>query len=445
MENEKNGRRKLIYFLLSILVAAGVWLYADLTGGPNGTARTTEKEFQDIPIEFFGEATLADRGLMLMEEGSDLTVDLKLEGTRWMISNLDRSQIRFTVNLANVIEPGVQSLNYLLSYTDRRFNNAFDYEANINNVTVNISELYSQEVDVSCELVGSVGEGFTAGQVELSHTRVEIRGEEEDIRPIRYARVTLDIGDSAEETVSQELALQYYDENGNVVDSSNIHAAVETVQATLPVYVTKELRLTVNFVSAPGARLRNTDYRIDPETITVSGEASLLKNVETLNLGGFDLLDLGTALSQNYTTSYYPIILPEGYQNLSGVTRAALRIRFTDMTSATVPTGNITWKNLPEGKSAEVLTQTLPVKIYGTAANVAAVTEEHIAVTVDLADYSAASGTYTIPAEVTVAIGDVGIQGEYQIQVNIREGQDEPEPAPPDPEPQDEPEEAEEP
>lgn len=439
MENEKNGRRKLIYFLLSILVAAGVWLYADLTGGPNSTARTVEKEFQDIPIEFFGEATLADRGLMLLEEGSDLTVDLKLKGTRWDISNLDRSQIRFTVNLANVIEPGTQTLNYLLSYTDRKFNNAFEYEASINNVTVNISELYSQEVDVSCELVGNVAEGFSAGQVELSHTRVEIRGEEEDIKPIRYARVTLDIGDSAEETVSQELTLQYYGENGNLIDSSGIHSTVETVQATLPVYVTKELRLTVNFINAPGARLRNTDYHIDPETITVSGDATLLKNVETLNLGDFKLLDLGTAVSQNYTTSYYPIILPEGYQNLSGVTRAALRIRFTDMTSATILTGSISWKNLPEGKSAEVLTASVPVKIYGTEANVAAVTEDHISVTVDLADYSAASGTYMIPAEVSVAAGDVGIQGEYQIQVTIREVQEEPETPEPDPEPRDEP------
>ncbi len=434
MENEKNGRRNFIYFLLSILVACGVWLYSDLTGGPNGGPRTTVREFQDIPIEYFGEATLADRGLMLLEEGSDLTIDLKLEGTRWTVSNLDRSQIRVTVNLANVIEAGSQSLNYLLSYTDRKYNNAFEYEASINNATVNISELYSQTVDVSCELVGNVAEGYTAGQVELSHTSIEIRGLAEDIDPIRYAKVTLDIGSEAEETVSQELAVQYYDGDGNLVDSSGIHSAVDMIQATLPVYVTKELRLTVNFIDAPGARFRSTEARIDPETITVSGDATMLKNVETLELGDFKLLDLGTTASQNYTTTYYPIILPEGYQNLSGITRAALRIRFTDMTNTTVSTDNIILRNLPEGKRAEVLTGSLPVRIYGTAANVAAVTAEHISVTVDLTDYSAASGTYTIPAEVSVAIGDVGIQGEYQIQVTIRETQDEPpEPDPAEP------------
>ena len=67
------------------------------------------------------------------------------------------------------------------------------------------------------------------------------------------------------------------------------------------------------------------------------------------------------------------------------------------------------------------MSDTMNVRIFGTAANVEAVTGAHISVTADLSDYSAASGTYTIPAAVTVAIGDVGIIGEYQVQVTIRE------------------------
>ena len=46
----------------------------------------------------------------------------------------------------------------------------------------------------------------------------------------------------------------------------------------------------------------------------------------------------------------------------------------------------------------ELLTDSLAVKVFGTEADVAALTGEDIAVTVDLDDYSAASGTYTIPA-----------------------------------------------
>lgn len=372
---------------------------------------------------------------MLLEDGTDMTIDLKLQGTRWMLSCLDRSQIRVTASLMNVVNAGTQTINYTVSYTDRQFY-ALDYEANISSATVNVSELYSRSIDVNCELVGTVADGFTAGQVELSHSSIEVRGQAEDIDPIRAAKVTLDIGEDAEETVSQELEIQYYDADGNILDKSGIHADIENVRATMPVYMTKELQLTVSFTEAPGARLRSTDYKIEPLTITVSGDATLLKNMETLNLGGFNLLDLGTNASENYTTTYYPIILPDGCQNLSGVSRASLKIRFTDIHSTTVTTNNITWKNLPEGRSAEILTDSLNIQIFGTAANVTAVTSDHISVTADLADYSAASGTYTIPAAVSISIGDVGVIGEYQVQVTIREKEEEPPESEEPPEPQ---------
>ena len=430
MENEKIGRRRVVYVLLSILVAAGIWLYADLTSGPNGTPQTQTREFLEIPIEYLYESTLTDRGLMLVDEDTDRTIDLELKGTRWLISSLDRSHIRVTASLYDVTSAGVQRVNYVVSFTDSRFgNNAIQREnASFGMATVNISELYSRTIDVSCELVGGVADTYSAGQVELSHTEVEVRGLQEDINPISYAKVTLDIGANAVETVSRDLELQYYDENGRILDKSGIYSSVETVQATLPVFVTKELSLFVNFTDGPGCRARNTEYFIEPATIAVSGDATKLKDVETLELGKYDLRELGTTASENYTTTNYLIILPDGCTNVSGVTRAALRIRFKDMTSATISTENISWLNLPEGKRVELLTDSLAVKVFGTEADVAALTGEDIAVTVDLDDYSAASGTYTIPAEVTVNKGDVGISGLYQIQVTIREGGEEPPP-----------------
>ena len=433
MENAKMGRRRVIYLLLSILVACGIWLYADVTSGPNNTPRTKTREFLDIPIEYLYESTLTDRGLMLVDEGTDHTIDLELKGTRWLISSLDRSNIRVTASLFDVNTAGEQRINYAVNFTDSRFgNNAIQREnASFSMATVHISELYSRTIDVSCELVGSVADTYSAGQVQLSHTEVEIRGLQEDIDPISYAKVTLDIGSSAVETVSKDLELQYYDESGQILDKTGIHTSVEYVRATLPVFVTKELQLVVDLVESPGRRIRNTDYRIEPQTIVVTGDATQLKNVTTLRLGPYDLAELGAEASENYTTTNYPIILPEGCTNVSGVTRAALRIRFKDMTSATLNTENISCLNLPEGKRVELQTDSLAVKVFGPKADVSALTGEDIAVTVDLSDYSAAAGTYTVPAEVTVNKGDVGISGGYLIQITIREGGEEPPPEEP--------------
>lgn len=435
VESGRSGRRKFAYLLLSILVACGIWLYADLTSGPNDTPRTVTKEFEDIPIEYLYESTLTDRGLMLAEDGTDHAVDLTLSGTRWDISNLDRSNIRITASLWDITNAGEQRVNWTLNYPNSKFSAATFEKVSpgTNMATVNISELYSRTVSVSCELVGNVSDPYSAGQVQLSSTEVEVRGLREDIDPISYAKVTLDIGENPTETVTRDLELQYYDRNGQLLDKSGIHTSAGSVRATLPVFVTKELRLTVNFIEGPGMRIRNADYLIEPETITVSGDAALLKNMETLRLDSYDLAELGTSSSPNYTTTNYPIILPEGCQNLSGITRAALRIRFEDMASVTLNTENISWLNLPDGKHVELLTRSLPVRVFGAGEDVSSLTGEDVAVTVDLSDYSAASGTYTVPAEVTVNRGDVGISGEYQIQVSIREGAGEPSPEPDSP------------
>lgn len=420
MFSEKVDLRKALYIALSILAAAGIWLFVDLTSN-NGNPQTKERTITDIPIEYINESSLTERGLMLVDEGTDQTLDLKLAGTRWRVSCLDRSDIRVTVDLSNIERAGVQNVGYSVNYTDRRFlNNAiWRTDASIYNATVNIKELYSRSVEVRCELVGNVAEGFSAGQVQLSHNMLNIEGRAEDIDHVSYARVVFDIGADAEESVRQDLEVQFFDEAGNELDSAGIRPETETIQAVLPVFVTKELRLRMDFSSAPGARERNLVYTINPETITVSGDAGTLKDLETITLDTLDLL----ALRENSSGTYfYPITVPEGCQNLSGVTRATLKIAFRDMATASVATSQFRWENLPGNRTVDILTAEVPVEIFGTAESVAAVNGEALTVVMDLSDYGAALGTYSVPVIIENASGqDVGISGSYEVQITIRE------------------------
>ena len=104
-------------------------------------------------------------------------------------------------------------------------------------------------------------------------------------------------------------------------------------------------------------------------------------------------------------------------------------------------TEKFTYANLPAGKSVEILTQQLTVSIFGTSADVAAVTGDQITVEADLANYSGASGTYTVPATIRINTGgDVGVSGTYNVQVTIQNTPDTPVEPEPEPEPGPEPE-----
>ena len=423
MLSEHMRNRKFIYILLALLVAVILWLYVDMFGNSGGPFMA-QVTITDVPIVYEGEEELADRGLMLMEENTTSTVDLTFTGARMLVVTLDRDDIKVTADLSAIDTAGVQTVRYDISFTDNRFSTSMIKKRTPSSASVNIMELNSKTVDVVCDLVGNVAEGYSAGQLQLSQETVEIRGQAEDIDPVSYVKVTLDIGQDATETVSQSLSFEYYDASDQLLDSTGMHPTVDHIQVTMPVYVTKELTLVVDFRESAGAREDNLDYDISPRTITVSGDAGLLRDIETITLGQINLLDL---LGSGASSHTFPIIIPEGCENLSGVTRATLDVEFKDMTRSQVTTDHFLYINLPDGKQAEILTQQMTVSLFGTSEDVAAVTGDNITVVADLSNFSEASGTYTVPATVRVRTsGDVGVSGTYHVQVTIREDTGEP-------------------
>ena len=100
--SEKGNR--ILYLALSLLLAIVFWLYVD-----DWLGSTTTKELTGIPVEFIGaEDTLPSRGLMLTE-GEDTTMDVKLSGPRTVISGLDKNDLIIQVNLTNVTAVGTFS------------------------------------------------------------------------------------------------------------------------------------------------------------------------------------------------------------------------------------------------------------------------------------------------------------------------------------------------
>ena len=402
-------RRNSFYLVISILVALGIWVYVDITQDI-----TASKEISNIPVEFQGEdTTLAERGLMLLPD-SETTIDLKLEGAKSILAQLDTAKLRVQADLSAVTETGIQTVPCRVIYPEYKFSSRLTATTPTNsfNITIDVGELYSREVEIRCDIQGTVAEGYIAGEPQFTPEKLELRGPQEEVDAVSYAKVSLNIED-ATETVDQALPYVLYNEAGEPISGGDIHAVQDEIRVVLPVDVVKELPLEIDFQEFPGLSKNNVSYRIEPASIVVSGEASLLNDVDRLVLDSFDLSQLG-----GNEVYHYVIQLPEGCTNLSGVTRATLTISFIDLVQDTRTATEFQAENVPEGKSVTILTDELTVRIQGTAADVAAVHDRDITVRADLQEVSAASGTYTVPAEILISTGgDVGVVGTYQVTV----------------------------
>ena len=402
-------RRNSFYLVISILVALGIWVYVDITQDI-----TASKEVSNIPVEFQGEdTTLAERGLMLLPD-SETTIDLKLEGAKSILAQLDTAKLRVQADLSAVTETGIQTVPCRVIYPEYKFSSRLTATTPTNsfNITIDVGERYSREVEIRCDIQGTVAEGYLAGEPQFTPEKLELRGPQEEVDAVSYAKVSLNIED-ATETVDQALPYVLYNEAGEPISGGDIHAVQDEIRVVLPVDVVKELPLEIDFQEFPGLSKNNVSYRIEPASIVVSGEASLLNEVDRLVLDSFDLSQLG-----GNEVYHYVIQLPEGCTNLSGVTRATLTISFIDLVQDTRTATEFQAENVPEGKSVTILTDELTVRIQGTAADVAAVHDRDITVRADLQEVSAASGTYTVPAEILISTGgDVGVVGTYQVTV----------------------------
>ena len=409
--NEKAN--KVLYIALSLLIAILFWLYVDDELG----SKITET-YSRIPIEFIGaEDTLPSRGLMLAE-GEDMTIDLKLSGPRLLITSLDKSDIRVEVDLTNISAVGPYTLNYQIRFPDEVDSTKISREwASRSAVTVRVAELFTKEVPVEVTVTGEAMDGYIymSERLTVDPATLTVSGKEEDVSQVASALVHLDLTD-ASSTISRSFDYELLDAEGNVLDIEGIQVSENQVQVEAPIYLVKTLDLTVKFRESPGSTLDDIKWKLERNTIEVAGEAASLENKEDILLGEIDLAAL---LSD--TEMVLDIALPAGAVNLSGFTTTTLTITFSDsLATKSLAVTNISAIGLSQGQSFDRLTNSVEVVLRGPADIIEEVTEEDVRIVVDLTEYTS-NGTYSVPGIVLVdGFDNVGAVGTYPVACKIR-------------------------
>ena len=401
--SEKGNR--IVYLALSLLLAIAFWLYVD-----DWLGSTTTKELTGIPVEFIGaEDTLPSRGLMLTE-GEDTTMDVKLSGPRTVISGLDKNDLIIQVNLTNVTAVGTFSYPWTWDVViagNLRDKSGISLEkASLSTVTFQVSPLYSKQVPVSVNVNGEVADGhiYMAERLAADPSVLTLSGKEEDVDQVESARIAVDLTD-ANATLQREFAYELLDADGNVVENDKIRVSDRRVLVTAPVYIVKDLALKVKFKESPGSKEENIRWDLEYDTITVAGEPASLENVSEI------LLDLSKVLSDDGLEPL-EIGIPAGCVNLSGFTTTKISIRFRGLDTRTFTATNITAVNISEGQIFSKMTNSVDVMLRGPASELDQVTPEDIRIVVDLAEFYS-NGTFSSPAIVLVDGHDqVGAVGE---------------------------------
>lgn len=389
-------KNKIGMILLSLAVSFCLWLYVITAVSPGST-----DTYYNIPIVWEGESVLNENGLMVTAVSSN-TVNLKLSGNRSDLSKVNSGNITIKADLSNIREPGSQ---IRITYSTPSFpgdvaSNAFVIESKEpDSINVTVVRRVSKTVPVEVVWTGTPAEGFMIDKENrtLDYSEVTVTGPESVVDTIAKATITADL-EGRRESLSESYHYTLCDENGDPVDAKLITTDVEEVRLDVTIRRVKDLRLTYTLTEGGGATAQNTTITLSNDTIRVSGsEAALDLLGDTLSIGSINLAEINRNSILNF-----PISLPDGVNNLTGITEVTAEIQFNGLSIRDLTVEDLEPVNVPEGLKVELITEKLTVTLRGPSAQVANITLEDIHVTVDFT--GAEPGTSTFKA--TVVYGD---------------------------------------
>ena len=409
-------KNKITSVLLAVAIAFGLWLYVITTVSPNST-----ETYYNIPVVLEGESVLNnDRGLMLTSASSS-TISLELAGTRRDLSKINSGNITIKVDLSKIYDPGQHTLKPNVSYPGDVSPNAFEILSQ-SEFSVNVEARRKKDIPITINWTGTRSEDYLydTENALLDNAVVNIIGPASVADQIDHAEIEIDLTDRTE-SLSETFRYTLCDAEGSPVDAAEITTNLEEVRVDMKIQRIKTVKLLVDVLYGGGATKANTIVTLSQESIRVSGSDAALSEVgDTLTVAIIDL----SAIERN-TELTYPITLPEGVTNQTGVNEVTAAISYSGLITREFTIDNIQSLNIPEGMEVEIINASLTIKVRGTAANMSKLTAEDIYATVDFA--SAVAGTSTFKATIVFPeeLSGVGaILGPYSVSATVQAKED---------------------
>jgi len=401
---------KAFWIIISLLASFLLWTYIMST-----EETTIEMTFSNVKVVYQGADDLrAARGLIVTDADAE-TVSVRLKGTRRVLGNLSSADLSAVIDVSGISQAREMQVSYSLQYPTNVDKSSITVLSK-SPETISFSVVQEASKTLKGVFTGSVKDGYTAEPIQVEPSSITLYGPQEELDAVDSICVYVtrtDLDKSIEPTNCPYVLL---DKDGNKLKPKEISGNYDTVSVSMPVLMNKDLPLTVSLVGGAGATEDNCVVEVEPKSIQVAGDTTVLQKLNQLVVATVDLSSFATSYEATVT-----IPLGNDLKNLSGVTEATVRISVRGLETAKVTATNITTTGT--NRRVEIMTTSLDVTVRAPADTISQITADNVRVVVDLTNYRATSGTVAVPAKVYVdGFSNAGAIGEYVVNVHFTGG-----------------------
>lgn len=402
---------KAFWIIISLLASFLLWTYIMST-----EETTIEMTFSNVKVVYQGADDLrAARGLIVTDADAE-TVSVRLKGTRRVLGNLSSADLSAVIDVSGISQAREMQVSYSLQYPTNVDSSITVLSKSPETISFSVVQEANKTLEVKGVFTGSVKDGYTAEPIQVEPSSITLYGPQEELDAVDSICVYVtrtDLDKSIEPTNCPYVLL---DKDGNKLKPKEISGNYDTVSVSMPVLMNKDLPLTVSLVGGAGATEDNCVVEVEPKSIQVAGDTTVLQKLNQLVVTTVDLSNFATSYEATVT-----IPLGNDLKNLSGVTEATVRISVRGLETAKVTATNITTTGT--NRRVEIMTTSLDVTVRAPADTISQITADNVRVVVDLTNYRATSGTVAVPAKVYVdGFSNAGAIGEYVVNVHFTGG-----------------------
>ena len=402
---KRNYKTLILAFLLSFTL----WIVVSIQVFP-----TIEKEVNNVSVEAHLTDYMVRNNLQIVNDVNQ-TVNIKIQGKRYDISRLDTQDFYASVDLSEVTSAG--KYNVALEVFAKTNEDYTLLEVEPKTLSLEIDKIITKEFPITGTAPDiSLPEGFYADDVTTSPETISVTGSAAMLEKIERIEAKSTFHGEIMESTQTNSEIIIYGSNGTKIVSDKLKLSTELVTVNIPIFKQKELPLKVTINYPAGFDADSLKYEIRPEMITVAAPNNTIDNQSQLDIGTINLSDI----TPNNNT-YLPIVLPEGYKNLSGNNSATITWKTENygLLDYTVTSENIEIKGVPDNYTVSLTTTALNVTVTGPSDLITGFAKGDITATVNLMGVTLRPGTQDVTA--TVSIKGTGqkcwVTGDYKVTI----------------------------
>lgn len=267
---EKDSVLKIFSFIIAIII----WIYILIVLDPS-----VDTTIKDIPIKYTQQNALVNQGLSIVDENKE-TVEIKVNGSRKRLVNINSDNISATVDLSSVTTAGKHSLPIMLSVP---YEHIEVLGKKPENVEITVDRLVEEKRNISVRIVGSPEPGYIAGAVELNSSTVLLRGAASVVKQISDVYVSVDVSKRKTDLFTTA-KIEFLDSDGRLLSADSelfeyLSSDINETQLKCPIMMLKTVSIKPNLDRNVQA---GETVSVQPNTLTIYGYEKDIENIEEI-------------------------------------------------------------------------------------------------------------------------------------------------------------------